>query len=40
MDIHGDSGTSVATKAGGEGEEAGTKVDRPEGYEPPILESV
>jgi len=40
LEIHGDSGTTVATKAGGEGEEAGTKVDRPEGYEPPILQSV
>jgi len=40
LEIHGDSGTTVPTKVGGDGEEAGTKVDRPEGYEPPILQSV
>jgi len=40
LELHGDSGTSVAAKTGGDGEEAGTKIDRPEGYEPPVLEAV
>jgi small subunit ribosomal protein S3Ae len=39
MELHGDSGTTVVAKPGAEGEE-GMKIDRPEGYEPPILESV
>jgi len=34
--LHGDGG--VAT--GGSGEDVGEKVDKPEGYEPPVLESV
>lgn len=36
LELHGDSGKS----ASGEPGEAGSKVDRPEGYEPPVQESV
>ncbi|CAB0043498.1 unnamed protein product [Trichogramma brassicae] len=36
LELHGDGGSSK----GGETGEAGTKVDRPEGYEPPVQESV
>jgi len=39
MEMHGEGGTTTVIKSG-DGEDAGTKVDRPEGYEPPILESV
>lgn len=35
LDLHGDGG-----KGSGEGGEGGSKVDRPEGYEPPVQESV
>jgi len=37
MEMHGD--VTAATKSG-EGEAAGTKIERPEGYEPPVMESV
>merc|ERR1712150_241984 len=38
MELHGDGGSSTTTKTyTGEG---GEKVDRPEGYEPPVLEAV
>jgi small subunit ribosomal protein S3Ae len=35
LDLHGDGGTSKTP-----GEDLGEKVDKPEGYEPPVLESV
>lgn len=38
MDMHGESGSSV-TAAAGSGE-AGQIVDRPDGYEPPIMKAV
>lgn len=37
LELHGDGGGSSSK---GEGGEAGSKVDRPEGYEPPVQESV
>lgn len=38
MDMHGETGTtSSAAAAGGD---AGQVVDRPDGYEPPVLKSV
>jgi hypothetical protein len=38
MDMHGETGSSAAaTSAGGD---AGQVVDRPDGYEPPVLKSV
>lgn len=37
MELHGDGGTT-GTKAAVS--EAGEKVDRPEGYEPPVVDSV
>jgi small subunit ribosomal protein S3Ae len=38
LDIHGQGGSaSVAAVSGGD---AGLKIDRPDGYEPPVLESV
>lgn len=36
LDLHGDSGKSGTTET----TEGGVKVDRPEGYEPPVQESV
>lgn len=36
LELHGDGGKGTAEV----GAEAGTKVDRPEGYEPPVQESV
>lgn len=36
LELHGDGGGSKA----GEGGETGSKVERPEGYEPPVQESV
>ena len=36
LDLHGDAGSSGK----GAGEDIGEKVDKPEGYEPPVLESV
>ena len=35
LELHGDGGSK-----GGEGGETGSKVERPEGYEPPVQESV
>jgi len=40
LEIHGDSGVSGQAAGGDAGEEGGVKVDRPDGYEPPTLESV
>jgi small subunit ribosomal protein S3Ae len=39
MDMHGESGTSAAQTTGAAGE-VGQVVDRPDGYEPPILKTV
>ncbi len=39
MDMHGESGSSVSQVAASSGE-AGQVVDRPDGYEPPILKAV
>lgn len=36
LELHGDSGKATTGEPG----EAGSKVDRPEGYEPPVQESV
>ena len=36
LELHGDGGSGKA----GEGGETGSKMDRPEGYEPPVQESV
>lgn len=36
LELHGDGGKGTS----GEGGEGGSKVDRPEGYEPPVQESV
>uniref|UniRef100_A0A915JZY7 Uncharacterized protein n=1 Tax=Romanomermis culicivorax TaxID=13658 RepID=A0A915JZY7_ROMCU len=38
MEMHGDSTTTTVTKA--EGDESGTKIERPEGYEPPVQATV
>ncbi len=40
MDMHGESGSTVAQPSSGAGGDAGQVVDRPDGYEPPIQKSV
>ena len=39
MELHGDGGSTTTASKGGVSE-SGEKVDRPEGYEPPVLETV
>lgn len=39
MELHGE-GSGKATTATAKVGDEGTKIDRPEGYEPPVLESV
>ena len=39
MELHGDGGSTTTASKGGFSE-SGEKVDRPEGYEPPELETV
>lgn len=38
MEIHGEGGSSTTTKTGGD--DTGAKVERADGYEPPVQESV
>ena len=38
MELHGDGGSSTTTAKGPS--DSGEKVDRPEGYEPPVMEAV
>nr|CAH7728451.1 unnamed protein product [Callosobruchus chinensis] len=40
LELHGDGGKGGAGAGEGAGGEAGSKVDRPEGYEPPVQETV
>ena len=40
MDMHGETGTSVAQPSSSAAGDAGQVVDRPDGYEPPVQTSV